>query len=150
MKWQLSLLSLAWLPAVLAAPVENPVARGAAVIEAREPGPAAEVASPEKRNDDEVELLWGSGKWSYGSSKRDEERPAPVKREAASEKDDEVELLWGSGKWSYGSSKRDEENTAPVKREAASAKDDEVELLWGSGRWSYGSSKRDNANAAQA
>ncbi|TGJ81425.1 hypothetical protein E0Z10_g7339 [Xylaria hypoxylon] len=69
MKWQLSLLSLASLPAVFAAPIETP-AHGAVEVKASEA--AAGVESPEKRDDDEVELLWGSGRWSYGSSKRDE------------------------------------------------------------------------------
>ncbi|KAF2971291.1 hypothetical protein GQX73_g2244 [Xylaria multiplex] len=69
MKWQLTILSLASLPAVFAAPVENP-AHGAVEVKAREV--AAGVEPPEKRNDDEVELLWGAGTWRYGSSKREE------------------------------------------------------------------------------
>ncbi|KAI0412914.1 hypothetical protein F5X98DRAFT_303977 [Xylaria grammica] len=120
MKWQLSLLSLASLPAVLTAPVENP-AHGAVEVKARE---AASVESPEKRNDDEVELLWGSGRWQYGGSKREAVDKAPVERAvvaAAEADDDEVELLWGSGRWSYGGSKREEAKDAQVERAVLTA-----------------------------
>ncbi|KAI0534375.1 hypothetical protein GGR58DRAFT_482931 [Xylaria digitata] len=75
MKWQLSLLSLASLPAVFAAPVENP-AHSAVEVKAREA--TAAVESPEKRNDDEVELLWGTGRWQYGGSKREEPQEVKV------------------------------------------------------------------------
>ncbi|KAI1436988.1 hypothetical protein GGR50DRAFT_158469 [Xylaria sp. CBS 124048] len=68
--------------------------------------------SDDNDDDDKVELLWGSGRWQYGGSKRDEEH-VPQGNEGGAEKDDDdddkVELLWGSGRWQYGGSKRDEE-----------------------------------------
>ncbi|KAI5865376.1 hypothetical protein GGS23DRAFT_558958 [Durotheca rogersii] len=73
MKWQLSLLSLASLSAVLAVPTGNPsaIARGVTEVKARsaeQPEPASA-----KRDEEEVELLvWGSGRWQYGGkAKRD-------------------------------------------------------------------------------
>ncbi|KAI0520954.1 hypothetical protein F5B22DRAFT_644197 [Xylaria bambusicola] len=55
MKWQIPFLSLASLPAILAAPVGNP-ARGVVEVVAREPVLAvARVGLPEKRSmDDKV------------------------------------------------------------------------------------------------
>ncbi|KAI1194126.1 hypothetical protein F5X97DRAFT_311941 [Nemania serpens] len=99
MKWYISLLSLASLPAAFAAPTRDPsaIARNVATGE-----PAAAIL---KRDEEEVELLtWGSGRWQYGGSKREEPEVAIIKKD-----EEEVELLtWGSGRWQYGGSKRAE------------------------------------------
>ncbi|KAM7211063.1 hypothetical protein V8F06_013559 [Rhypophila decipiens] len=101
MKWQLSVLSLSFLSAVvLAAPAGNPAK------------PENKRDAPTVEKEDEAELLWNGLTWRYRASpeRRDnvvrvEKRaPAAMAEGDAVETEDEAELLWNDLTWRYRAS----------------------------------------------
>ncbi|KAM7186183.1 hypothetical protein V8F33_011949 [Rhypophila sp. PSN 637] len=102
MKWQLSILSLSFLSAVvLAAPTGNP-----AKLENKRDASAVE-------KEDEAELLWNGLTWRYRASPERRDNVVHVEKRAPAamaegdevETEDEAELLWNGGlTWRYRAS----------------------------------------------
>ena len=76
MKWQFSLLPLAFLSTVLAAPTGNPsvITHEMTEVNARDAEQPDIIATKRDFDDDDVETIaWGHGHWEYGGkAKRDD------------------------------------------------------------------------------